>query len=35
MTIGLDAFRDPKMLRLHWLLAIPFVRAPVHKNTSE
>jgi len=28
MTVGLDAFRDPKMLRLHWLLAIPFVRTP-------
>jgi hypothetical protein len=27
MTIGLDAFREPKMLRLHWLLAIPFLRA--------
>ncbi len=25
MTIGLEAFRDPKMLRLHWLLAIPFL----------
>lgn len=28
MTIGLETFRDPKMLRLHWLLVIPFVRAP-------
>jgi sterol desaturase/sphingolipid hydroxylase (fatty acid hydroxylase superfamily) len=25
MTIGLDAFREPRMLRLHWLLAIPFL----------
>jgi sterol desaturase/sphingolipid hydroxylase (fatty acid hydroxylase superfamily) len=28
MTVGLDRFRDPKMLRLHWLLAIPFLRTP-------
>jgi len=28
MIVGLDAFRDPKMLRLHWLLAIPFLRSP-------
>jgi len=28
MIVGLDAFRDPKMLRLHWLLAIPFLRTP-------
>jgi sterol desaturase/sphingolipid hydroxylase (fatty acid hydroxylase superfamily) len=28
MTLGLDRFRDPKMLRLHWLLAIPFMRTP-------
>jgi sterol desaturase/sphingolipid hydroxylase (fatty acid hydroxylase superfamily) len=27
MIVGLDAFRDPKMLRLHWLLAIPFLRS--------
>jgi len=35
MTIGLETFRDPKMLRLHWLLAIPFMRAPFQKNTLE
>ena len=28
MIVGLDRFRDPKMLRLHWLLAIPFLRTP-------
>jgi sterol desaturase/sphingolipid hydroxylase (fatty acid hydroxylase superfamily) len=33
MTIGLETFRDPKMLRLHWLLAIPFIRSPLHNNT--
>ena len=27
MIVGLDAFRNPKMLRLHWLLAIPFLRS--------
>lgn len=35
MTIGLDAFRDPKMLRLHWLLVIPFLRAPLPRKTSQ
>ncbi len=30
MTIGLDKFRDPRMLRLHWLLAIPFLRSSSH-----
>ncbi len=28
MTLGLDRFRDPKMLRLHRLLAIPFIKTP-------
>ena len=27
MRIGLDKFKAPKMLRLHWLLAMPFLKA--------
>lgn len=34
MTIGLEAFRDPKMLRLHWLLAIPFLKTTLQESTS-
>jgi len=35
MVIGLGTFRDPKLLRLHWLLAIPFINSPLPKKTAE
>jgi sterol desaturase/sphingolipid hydroxylase (fatty acid hydroxylase superfamily) len=35
MTIGLEAFRDSKMLSLPWLLAIPFLRTSAPDSSSQ
>ena len=34
MTIGLEVFRDPKMLTLPWLLAIPFIGTSAPDSAS-
>ena len=34
MTIGLEVFRDPKMLTLPWLLAIPFLGTSAPDSAS-
>ena len=35
MTIGLSQFRDTKVDRLHWMLALPFVGSPGEYPVTE